>query len=312
MQSVKNLFVLALAAGLCGAHSSGLAQTAPPAAASETAPPRLLLKTHYVDLEFARPEGKALKLDLYLPKDPTNDLPVVISIPGMTWEENTRKRPKILRLLKLGIAVASIEYRSPKAAPFPAQVHDCKAAVRWLRSHATQYGLAADAIGVYGAGAGGHLAAMLGTTWKISEFEGAENPGTSSRVQAVGVLNAPINFNLISTNPAFLSDTRTPYAVLLGGSLSSRLEAVQQANPSRYASRESAPFFIIHSDQNKTIPKMQAVLLHQTLAKEGARTNLRLPNGWHTAALPEECLNDLYFFFEKNLRTIKPLNQAGY
>jgi acetyl esterase/lipase len=312
MKNAKLLLVMVFAACLPGAHFSGFAQAASPATGESTAPSKPNLKTHYSGLEFARPEGKALKMDLYLPKDPTNDLPVMISIPGMTWEENTRRRPKILHLLKLGIAVASIEYRSPRTAAFPAQVHDCKAAVRWLRANANQYGLDAEAIGVYGAGAGGHLAAMLGTTGKVSEFDGDANLGPSSKVQAVGVLNAPVNFSLISTNPSFLLDPRNPYAVLVGGALSSREDQVQRANPSRYASRESAPFLIIHSDFNKTIPKMQAILLHQTLIKEGARSNLRLPQGWHTGTLPDEVLNDFYFFVEKSLKHIKPFNRAGY
>jgi len=139
------------------------------------------------DLVFGKADGIELTLDLYLPSNPIRSVPLIIYIHGGGWRGLDKSWcPYPMRFLTLEYAVASINYRLAPDATFPAQLHDCKAAVRWLRAHAEDFHFLGDRIGVWGDSAGGHLAAMLGVTGKRPELEGnCGTPGVSSQVQAV-------------------------------------------------------------------------------------------------------------------------------
>ncbi len=115
------------------------------------------------DLVFAKPDGKELALDLYLPEGVSNP-PLLVYIHGGAWMAGSRKGVPFRWLVNDGFALASISYRFTDVAAYPAQIQDCKAAVRWLREHAAEYGYDAKRIGVLGESAGGHLAVLMGTT----------------------------------------------------------------------------------------------------------------------------------------------------
>src|SRR5262249_38247477 len=134
------------------------------------------------DLRYG-PHQERNTLDLYVPKSDT-PLPLVIWVHGGGWQDGNNPA---MQLLKSGYAVASINYRLSQHAVFPAQIEDCKAAVRLLRANAKKYNLNPDAFGAWGASAGGHLVALLGTSGEVKELEGevGESKDTSSRVQAV-------------------------------------------------------------------------------------------------------------------------------
>src|ERR1700676_2320619 len=124
-------------------------------------------------------------LDLYAPKN-ANNVPLIVWIHGGAFlfgsKEGFPVEPVPLHLLLEGYAVASINYRLSPEAVFPAQLEDCKAAVRWLRAHADEFGIDPNRIGVWGASAGGNLAALVGTTGEVRDFEVGGNLGYSSRV----------------------------------------------------------------------------------------------------------------------------------
>ena len=110
-------------------------------------------------------------------------MPVLLHIFGGGWMMGNRNQIRALNghnYAQHGYAVATIDYRLSDAATFPAQIHDCKAAVRWIRKHAEQYNFDPKKIAVFGASAGGHLSAMLGTTGNVEELEGNWNPMTRS------------------------------------------------------------------------------------------------------------------------------------
>ncbi len=137
------------------------------------------------DLEYG-PHGVGNRLDLYLPPKADAPTPLVIWIHGGGWEAGNKDNPPGLGLLKKGYALASINYRLSQEAKFPAQIEDCKAAIRFLRANAKKYNLDPDHFGVWGASAGGHLVALLGTTGGVKELEGdGPNKEESSAVQAV-------------------------------------------------------------------------------------------------------------------------------
>lgn len=146
-------------------------------------------------------------LDLYLPtppavrtweKPPANGyrtrLPLVIWIHGGAFLIGSKDDTVPLELLSQGYAVASMGYRYSSEAKFPAQVEDCKAAIRWLRANAARFALDPERFAVFGESAGGYLAAMLGTTGDVKEFDVGENLDQSSRVQAVIDFYGPTDF----------------------------------------------------------------------------------------------------------------------
>ena len=142
--------------------------------------------TIHRDLVYKTVNGAVLTLDLYCPEKFSGAVPVIIYIHGGGWRSGRKERCPAVALVQDGYAVASIDYRLTSTAPFPAQIEDCKAAVRWLRANAAKYNLDADRIGVWGMSAGGHLAALLGTSGGVPELEGSgDNMQYSSQVQAV-------------------------------------------------------------------------------------------------------------------------------
>jgi len=132
------------------------------------------------DLEYGKVEGRKLLLDLYLPEKATGPLPVIVGIHGGGWAAGSKEGAQGVRQAGRGYAVACIGYRLSGEAIFPAQIEDCKAAVRWLRDNAGMYGLDPDRIGATGHSAGGHLASLLGTTGNIKEFDQGEHRDQSA------------------------------------------------------------------------------------------------------------------------------------
>jgi acetyl esterase/lipase len=128
-----------------------------------------------LNLEYVSGGHELQKLDLYLPEAFQQPPALIVFVHGGGWRAGNKDKPQALPFLKQGYAVASINYRLSQHAIFPAQIQDCKAAIRWLRAKAKTYGYDPNRIGVWGPSAGGHLVALLGTTDGISEFDVGEN-----------------------------------------------------------------------------------------------------------------------------------------
>src|SRR5205085_12369694 len=135
-------------------------------------------------------------LDLYVPEKVQKPLPLLIWIHGGAWMSGSKDSPSpALQFTAKGYAVAQVGYRLSQDAKFPAQIHDCKAAVRWLRANAQKYNLDPNKFAAWGASAGGHLVALLGTTGAAAELEGhVSDLKESSRVQAVVDWCGPTDF----------------------------------------------------------------------------------------------------------------------
>jgi acetyl esterase/lipase len=230
------------------------------------------------NIEYARPNGFSLKLDLYIPGGVLKPMPVVMWVHGGGWCEGNKNIPMMLPLVQLGFAVASIDYRLSQQAIFPAQIYDCKAAVRWLRANASRYGFDPNRIGAAGASAGGHLVALLGTTADRPEMEGEEgNPGVSSAVQAVCDFFGPTDFT--DLGPSYSASPTTLIARLLGGSIDDKMEEAKAASPVLFVDAHSAPFYIAHGDQDRVVPLQQSVELDAALRKAGVPSTLYIVKG---------------------------------
>jgi acetyl esterase/lipase len=210
------------------------------------------------------------KLDLYLPgPEATKPYPVIIWVHGGAWLAGSKEGCPARRFVRQGYAVASINYRLSQHAIFPAQIQDCKAAVRWLRAHAEQYNLDPKRFGVWGASAGGHLVALLGTAGDMPEFNVGENLDFSSRVQAVCDFFGPTDFTKMSSFPSTMDHDAadSPESKLIGGAIQENKDKVQRANPITYVTKDDPPFLIVHGDKDPLVPHNQSELLLAALRK---------------------------------------------
>lgn len=228
-------------------------------------------------------------LDLYLPEEASDKpLPLVIWIHGGAWFAGSRARPPIMYLVHKGFAVASIDYRFSQDAIWPAQIYDCKAAVRFLRANAAKYNLDPDRFGVGGDSAGGHLSAMIGTSGGVAELEGdLGNPGVSSRVQAVLDWFGPTDITQIAQQSDSKSVIKhdapnSPEARLLGGPVAEKTELAHSANPIVYIDKSDPPFLIMHGDSDHVVPLGQSVILAKALIDAGVETTMKtIPGADH-------------------------------
>jgi acetyl esterase/lipase len=229
--------------------------------------------------------GQGHLLDLYLPPNATKPSPVVIFTHGSAWfADNGRQDAQALAavLHKAGYAVAGVAIRSSRQAKFPAQLHDIKAAVRWLRANAKQRGLDPDRIAIVGESSGGWTAAMAAVSGDVPELEGTEGTtGVSSAVQAAIAFYPPTDFlqmdawALRPCDPAaaigrgaFCHDApSSPESQLVGCAIQTCKDAVQRANPIRYISRADPPIMIVHGGSDPLVPHAQGELLYQALNK---------------------------------------------
>jgi len=260
------------------------------------------------DLVYKRVEGEILRLDLYFPEKFSGPLPVIVWIHGGGWSRGRKERCPAVAFVNDGYAVASIDYRLTSIAPFPAQIEDCKAAVRWLRANASKYSLDSDHVGVWGHSAGGHLAALLGTSGGVRDLEGGgDNMSYSSRVQAVCDVSGPSDlvgfYHEASQSPTAKSGkAMSAIAALVGGSADQNQTKAIAASPIRYVSKDDPPFLIIHGEADATVPVTQAESLAAALKAAGVETTLEIAAGrGHGAGGPKFRLM-IKTFFDKYLK----------
>lgn len=224
------------------------------------------------------------KLDLFVPAGATNSLPVVIWVHGGAWRGGSKENCPALRYLGRGYAVASINYRLSQHGVFPAQIEDCKAAIRWLRAHAEEHRLDPDRFAAWGASAGGHLVALLGTSGGVKEFDVGENLAFSSRVQAVVDFFGPTDFTQMSKyaprdGPFDHDAADSPESLLIGGAVQEHKDRCARANPITYVSKNDAPFLIMHGDKDNIVPYQQSELLRDALQEAGVPVTLKIIKG---------------------------------
>lgn len=230
------------------------------------------------DLEYVQGGHERQRLDLYVPERADKPLPVIVWVHGGAWlAGNKEGGGPALPFVRKGYAVASINYRLSQHAKFPAQIEDCKAAIRWLRANAKTYNVDPDHIGVWGASAGGHLVALLGTSGDVKELEGEDGPtGQSSRVQAVVDWFGPTDFTKMGGSH---DSPDSPEAKLVGGPVQENKEKAERANPITYVSKDDPPFLILHGDKDPTVPFSQSELLEEALRKAGLDVTFRPVKG---------------------------------
>lgn len=233
------------------------------------------------DIEFANVDGHSLKLDLYLTAEGKVG-PLVVWIHGGGWRGGSKSKCGISWLTDDGFAVASISYRLTDKAIFPAQIHDCKAAIRWLRANAGKHGYSTTKIGVSGSSAGGHLAALVGTSGGVKELEGTVggNLDHSSRVDAVVDFYGATDFVLRSqTQPHRANQKGSVVYLLLGGGADQKVALAKQASAAFHVTKDDPPFLVFHGDKDKTVLLDQSERINEVYTKAGLPITLHVLKG---------------------------------
>lgn len=250
-------------------------------------------------------------LDLHLPpKDASGRVPaLIVFIHGGGWAVGSKNEITTEMSEHPGYAMASINYRLSREAIFPAQLYDCKAAIRWLRAHATQYHYDPNRIGVWGSSAGGELAALLGTTGGDKRFEGdVGDTVVSSKVQAVCDWCGPSDLVAIQKeagpeNLLRVHDKNGRVAQYLGGMPEDRRALADMANPCLHAKAGDPPFLIMHGDADRVVPVQQSYDLYKALQAAHVQSQLIIIPGADHNFYAAEPLARTQAFFDQVLQT---------
>lgn len=228
-------------------------------------------------------------LDIFLPEKPAEKpLPLMIWIHGGAWLAGNQANPAVTYLVNKGFAVASIEYRFSQHAIWPAQAHDCKAAIRFLRANAGKYNFDPDRFAVGGDSAGGHLAAFVGTSGGVAELEGnLGQTNVSSRVQAVVDLFGPTDLTIMGQQSGPGSRIKhdaadSPESKLMGGPIQEKRDFARTANPLTCIDKNDPPFLILHGDNDQLVPLGQSTILAKALIDAGVEVTMKtIPGAGH-------------------------------
>lgn len=234
----------------------------------------------YRDVEYATAGSHRLLLDIYQPatSKTKTPAPLVIWVHGGAWRAGSKDSVPITRLLNHGFAIASVDYRLSPVAKFPAQAHDIKAAIRFLRAKAEQYHFDSSRFYIAGSSAGGHLAALVGVTNEHAVLEGdlGSHRQSSSNVQKIVSFYGASNLqSILSQSTPFGLTVRVPALQLLLGDRPENEPALAKlASPVAHVDRNDPPLLLIHGDKDPQMPIEQAYELRAVY--ESAKRPVRL------------------------------------
>lgn len=244
----------------------------------------------YENIVYSVVDNRELKLDIAVPKYLNSPAPAIVDFPGGAWRVCHKTVDDARFYAEYGFVGVSVEYRTSDIAIFPAAVHDCKAAIRFLRAHAKEYNINPDKIGVTGISAGSYFAALLGTSGNDKYLEGDEGYSQhSSSVQAVvdhfgptDFLNGDDTTGLGLRNVNKFSASESPGALFLGGPIDERKELAKLASPLSYIDRNDPPVLIIHGEKDGMVIIRQSELFFEALKKAEVECEmLRVKNADH-------------------------------
>lgn len=266
-------------------------------------------------------ESEDQKIDIYLPNETDDPVPVVIWFHGggfrMGWKRDGSLRD-LLPVLSKGYALISVGYRKSEEARFPAMVYDAKAAIRYIRANAKQYGLDASRIAVWGGSSGAWLASFVAATNDNPAFEDKRmgNANVSSSVQALVDWCGPCGDFLAMSKEvkkygskhAGFDETKSPESAFLGAPVSTIPELVHLASPATHVSAQMPPVLIVHGEKDIVVPLSQSEAFRQAIIERAGEDRVEFhvhPNGghhgdmwYHEPWLAEMCIA----FLDKHLK----------
>jgi acetyl esterase/lipase len=224
------------------------------------------------DIPFAEVDGHKLALDLYLPEG-KQGAPLVVFVHGGGWQRGSRTEMPLGGMAPAGFAFASVDYRLSPVAPFPAQAHDIKSAIRFLRAKQGEYGYDASRVAIAGTSAGAHLAILVGVTNDHKELEGTVggNLDQSSDVQAILSYYGASDFlTILKQSTPFGLGVRIPaLQLLLGGQPEDKEELAKLASPVYHLDANDPPLLLLHGDQDPQMPINQSLQMYGAYREKG-------------------------------------------
>ncbi len=235
------------------------------------------------DIQYATSAtGEPLRLDLYTP-EPGAGAPLIVWVHGGAWENGNKSAMPLAPVIERGFAVASLDFSPASKARFPGQVHEIKAAIRFLRAQAKQYGYDASRIAIAGASSGAHLAAVVGTSNGSSELEGTlgDHRNESSAVHAIVSYFAATNLTTILTQstPFGLGIREPAVTRLLGAAPKDAEPLARLASPVFQVDRDDPPLLLFHGDQDPQMPINQSHELEGAYEQQGLDVELVVVHG---------------------------------
>ena len=225
--------------------------------------------------------GTPLKLDLYLP--PGAGAPLLVWLHGGAWENGNKSAMPLAPFVDRGFAVASVDFSPASKARFPGQVHEIKAAIRFLRAEAARYGYDASRIAIMGASSGAHLADVVGTSNGNAELEGTlgDHRDQSSEVHAIVSYFAATNLTtILAQSTPFGLNIREPALQRLLGAPPKEAEALAKlASPVFQVDRNDPPLLLLHGDQDPQMPINQSHELEGAYERQGLQVDFIVVHG---------------------------------
>jgi acetyl esterase/lipase len=260
------------------------------------------------DIVYTKVGTAELKLDIDEPAGGTEPRPAVIVLHGGAWRQGSKSDVHSImpEFVRRGYVAVAPQYRLCPKDAFPAQVHDVKAAVRWIKSNSRKYRVDPDRIGAIGFSAGGHLALMLGLTSPNDGLEGVVSAGApDSRVKAVVNYFGPTDLAAKD-----IPEICKPWVKdFLGGSPEEKPEAAAKASPVTFVSKDDAPALTFQGTKDPLVPFNQAIKLAEAMTTAGVPGRVELVigagHGWPNPEL-ERTVSDTFGFFDTYLKKTAP------
>ena len=239
------------------------------------------------DVQYGTAGDRALKLDVIRPKEASAaPRPAIVWIHGGGWRggDKSSGARRLAAFAASGNYVCfSVGYRLSGEATWPAQIHDCKAAIRWIKANASKHGVDPKRVGVWGSSAGGHLVSLLGTSGGVKDLEGANGSSdASSTVACVVDYCGPSDFVAFAEQSPGAGTARSAISGLFGGTVKEKHAEAVAASPVTHVTKDDPPFLIVHGTKDPLVPLAQAEGLHAALQKAGCDvTFIKMDGGGH-------------------------------
>ncbi len=251
------------------------------------------------EIVYAKVKERELLLDAYLPHG-KEIRPAILVVHGGAWKMGNRKqlRAYATALAKRGFACFAIDYRLAPDHKFPAQIEDCRSAVKWIRQHASEYKVDPTRLGAIGYSAGGHLVSLLGTT---GEAANDANGNIDMRLQAIVAGGAPTDFRWFPDNGRWAE-------YWMGGDLKTVPEKFRNASSAAFVDKNDPPTFFFNGDKDKLVPLVWSKTCFELLKQHGVKTEMHVVEGagHMQAAADKEVLQKAAEFLEAELLDRKP------
>lgn len=213
--------------------------------------------------------------------EPFQKRPLLVFIGGGGWKDSSpcRMLPGLMQFSYAGYVLASVGYRTTGMAPYPAQLQDVKAAIRFLKAHADIFGIDKDRVAVMGESAGGHLADLVAVTVGEEEYITGDYPEESDAVKAVISLYTPVDMERMDRQPKISPVWPSAEELLIGGPVEQYPEMVAKVNPITYLTKDAPPFLLMHGNKDVIVSCEQSQLMYDKLTELGVPAEFYVVDG---------------------------------